>query len=97
MRMLRRARDHSILVRVDDVDAHCARARAHGARILEEPTTYEYGERQYSAVDIGGHAWRFSQTVADVHPAAWGGELVDQANDTDRATGEPELDWTFEL
>src|SRR2546423_10093947 len=37
---------HSVVVRVNDVNAHCARARAHGARILMEPTEFEYGERQ---------------------------------------------------
>lgn len=67
---------HAVMVRVDDVDAHCERARKHGARIVSEPATYPYGERQYSAVDIGGHGWTFSQSVADVDPADWGGELT---------------------
>src|ERR1700712_3376824 len=40
---------HSVLVRIDDAHAHCERARANGARILEEPTDFEYGERQYLA------------------------------------------------
>jgi len=26
-------------------------------------------------VDIGGHTWTFSQTIADIDPADWGGEL----------------------
>jgi len=69
------APDHSVLVRVDDVDAHCARAEAHGARIVQRPTDFPYGERQYSAVDLGGHAWTFSQSIADVDPADWGGVL----------------------
>jgi uncharacterized glyoxalase superfamily protein PhnB len=67
----------SLMVRVDDVDAHHDRALAAGARILSPPTDYPYGERQYSAVDIGGHAWTFSQTIADVDPAEWGGQSVD--------------------
>lgn len=67
---------HAVMVRVDDVDAHCERARARGAQIVSAPTTYPYGERQYSAVDIGGHGWTFSQSVADVDPADWGGELM---------------------
>ncbi|MFL5928950.1 MAG: VOC family protein, partial [Gaiellaceae bacterium] len=46
---------HSVLVRVQDADDHCARARAHGARILMEPTNFEYGERQYEAEDLAGH------------------------------------------
>jgi uncharacterized glyoxalase superfamily protein PhnB len=64
---------HGIMVRVDDVDTHFARARAHGARILHEPTDYPYGERQYEVEDLGGHRWTFSQTIADVAPEEWGG------------------------
>jgi uncharacterized glyoxalase superfamily protein PhnB len=67
---------HSVMVRVDDVDAHCERARAHGAGILMEPTDFEYGERQYAAEDPAGHHWTFSETIADVAPEAWGGTLV---------------------
>ena len=66
---------HSVLVRVDDVNAHCARARAHGARILMEPTDFEYGERQYTAADLAGHQWTFTETLDDVDPATWGGIL----------------------
>ena len=67
---------HSVLVRVDDAHAHCERARAHGARILMEPTDFEYGERQYAAEDPAGHQWTFSETLDDVAPDAWGGILV---------------------
>lgn len=67
---------HSVMVRVDDVDAHCERARAHGAQILMEPTDFDYGERQYAAEDPAGHHWTFSETIADVVPEAWGGTLV---------------------
>lgn len=67
---------HSILIRVEDVDAACERARAHGARVTSEPTTYPYGERQCSLEDFAGHAWKLSQSVADVHPSDWGGTLV---------------------
>jgi uncharacterized glyoxalase superfamily protein PhnB len=62
---------------VDDVDAHRERARESGARILRAPETQMYGERQYTAEDPGGHRWTFSQSVADVDPADWGGEAVD--------------------
>lgn len=68
---------HSVMVRVADVDAHHAHAVAHGARVTSEPTTYPYGERQYSALDPEGYAWTFSQSVADVDPATWGGELLE--------------------
>jgi uncharacterized glyoxalase superfamily protein PhnB len=64
---------HSVLVRVDDARAHCERARAHGARILMEPTDFEYGERQYHAEDLAGHRWTFSETLRDVAPEDWGG------------------------
>ncbi|WP_030931230.1 VOC family protein [Streptomyces sp. NRRL S-646] len=67
---------HSVTVRVDDVRAHCAQARAHGARIVMEPTDFEYGERQYTAEDLAGHQWTFSQTLADIAPEEWGGQTV---------------------
>ena len=67
---------HSVLVRVDDARAHCEHARAHGARIVMEPTDYEYGERQYHAEDPAGHQWTFSETLADIAPEEWGGESV---------------------
>jgi uncharacterized glyoxalase superfamily protein PhnB len=66
---------HSVVVRIDDANAHCERARAHGAEILMEPTDFEYGERQYEAADLAGHRWTFSETLEDVDPASWGGEL----------------------
>lgn len=68
----------SLLVRVEDADTHCEQAAAHGATILSPPTDYPYGERQYTAEDLGGHRWTFSQTIADANPADWGGELVDR-------------------
>jgi uncharacterized glyoxalase superfamily protein PhnB len=61
------------MVRVDDVDAHFERSRARGARILDEPTDFPYGERQYNVEDLAGHRWTFSQTIADVAPEDWGG------------------------
>jgi uncharacterized glyoxalase superfamily protein PhnB len=67
-----------VMVRVADVDAHHAQAVAAGATVVSAPTTYPFGERQYSAVDVGGHRWTFSQSVADIDPASWGGELVEQ-------------------
>ena len=67
---------HSVMVRVPDARAHCERAREHGARILMEPTDFEYGERQYSAEDLAGHQWTFSETLADVAPEEWGGTYI---------------------
>jgi uncharacterized glyoxalase superfamily protein PhnB len=75
----------SVMVRVDDVNAHCERARAHGAQILEEPADFPFGERQYSAEDPAGHRWTFSETLADVDPADWGGTPVAPADFSRRA------------
>lgn len=61
------------MVRVDDVDAHHERAEQHGARIVQPPADFPYGERQYTAEDLAGHRWTFSQTIADVAPEKWGG------------------------
>ena len=66
---------HSVLVRVEDARTHCERTRAHGAKILQEPTDHVYGERQYNAEDPWGHRWTFSQTLADTDPGEWGGIL----------------------
>jgi uncharacterized glyoxalase superfamily protein PhnB len=66
----------SVMVRVEDAKAHCERARERGARILEEPRDFEYGERQYTAEDPAGHQWTFSETLADVAPEEWGGTPV---------------------
>jgi len=49
-----------VLVYVDDVEAHCRRARVAGARILSEPQTDEYGSR-YRVEDVEGHRWMFMQ------------------------------------
>jgi uncharacterized glyoxalase superfamily protein PhnB len=68
---------HAVLVRVDDADAHHDRAAAAGAHILSPPADYPYGERQYTAEDPAGHIWTFSQSIADVDPAFWGGTAVD--------------------
>jgi uncharacterized glyoxalase superfamily protein PhnB len=67
---------HSVTVRVEDVNGHCERSRAQGARIVAEPSDFEFGERQYTAEDPAGHQWTFSETLADVAPEEWGGTLV---------------------
>src|SRR5580704_933020 len=67
---------HSVLVRVADVRARCEKARAAGAHILMEPTDMPFGERQYTAQDLAGHQWTFSETLADMAPEEWGGETV---------------------
>jgi PhnB protein len=42
-----------------DVDAHCERARAAGAEIVEAPHDRDYG-RTYTARDLDGHPWFFT-------------------------------------
>ena len=67
---------HVIKVRVADVDAAFARAREAGASVLEEPKTWEYGERSCVVEDLAGHRWELTQTVRDVAPEEWGGQVV---------------------
>jgi uncharacterized glyoxalase superfamily protein PhnB len=63
-------------VRIEEALTHCERARQAGARILSEPTDHTYGERQYNAEDFYGHRWDFTETLADIDPASWGGTAV---------------------
>ena len=65
-----------VKVRVPDVDSAFARARDFGARVVQEPETYEYGERSCQLEDLGGHRWELTQTVRDVEPEEWGGVTV---------------------
>lgn len=64
---------HVIKVRVPDVDAALARARDAGARVVEDLTTWEYGERSCTVEDLAGHRWELTQSVRDVPPEEWGG------------------------
>lgn len=66
-----------LLVRVADVDQAYARALALGATGLTSPADQANGERQASVRDPAGHAWSLTQTVADVDPATWGGQLME--------------------
>jgi uncharacterized glyoxalase superfamily protein PhnB len=69
-RSLGGANTQALCVCVDDVDAHCERARAAGAKIVEEPTTQDYGDdywsdRTYRSEDLEGHQWWFMQRVRE--------------------------------
>ena len=66
-------RSYSIMIKVENVDAHHDHARRQGARVLSPPTDYSYGERQYSVEDLAGHHWTFTQAIADLAPEDWGG------------------------
>jgi len=54
---------------VDDVDAHCAQAKANDAEVLTEPRTVDYGDeywsdRNYCCLDCEGHVWWFLQRLS---------------------------------
>ena len=62
------ANTQSLMFFVDDADAHCAHARAQGARIVDEPSTHDHGaeywaDRSYAALDPEGHLWWVTQRV----------------------------------
>ena len=56
----------SMMVYVDDVDAHFAHAQSEGATILQEPEDQFYGDRTYRATDPEGGHWWFHQPKTDV-------------------------------
>ena len=67
------ANTQGLMVYVDDADAHCAQARAAGARIVNEVSDHDYGEeywtdRSYGALDPEGHLWWFTQRLRDPSP-----------------------------
>ncbi|WP_394828601.1 VOC family protein [Pendulispora albinea] len=67
-RALEGVNTQSLFMYVDDVEAHCQRARAAGATIVTEPATTNYGDeyhvdRGYSALDCEGHLWYFAQRL----------------------------------
>jgi len=64
--------NHLVVITVDDVDAHFKRAQSRGVRIIQPPEDMPFGARHYTAADLAGHWWTFSQNIADVDPSAWG-------------------------
>ncbi len=56
------------MVRVEDVNNHHDRSKKGGARILQPPADYPFGERQYMVEDLAGHVWTFPQSIVDVAP-----------------------------
>ena len=59
--------NQTLSVRIDDPDAHCARAVAAGAKLLREVRDEEYGSRGYMVEDLEGHTWYFGT----YHPGAY--------------------------
>lgn len=66
-----------VLVSVENVDRHFEQAKAFGATILQPPEDMPFGQRHYTAEDLEGHWWTFSQNIADVSPSAWGAIVKD--------------------
>jgi predicted enzyme related to lactoylglutathione lyase len=66
----------SLTIFVEDVEGLYRRAKAAGAKILEEPHETEYGEFQCAALDFAGHHWLFSRHAKDSSPDAWGATVV---------------------
>jgi DNA-binding transcriptional MerR regulator/uncharacterized glyoxalase superfamily protein PhnB len=53
----------SVVVLVDDVDAHHRYAAARGADVVYEPVDQPYGYREYSARDPEGGLWSFMKEL----------------------------------
>lgn len=66
----------SLMIIVEAVDEHYAKATAAGARIVETLFETEYGERQYTALDTEGHVWMFAEHIRDVRPDSWGATMA---------------------
>lgn len=69
-RTLGGANTQCLCLYVEDVDGHCTKARAAGAKIIREPATSDYGEehdanRTYEAEDLEGHHWFFMNVARD--------------------------------
>jgi len=56
----------TVVVYVDDVDAHHAHAVAAGAQTEGPPEDQAWGDRVYAALDPEGHRWQFHTHVRDV-------------------------------
>jgi uncharacterized glyoxalase superfamily protein PhnB len=62
------ANTQSMMLFVDDVEAHYQQARDSGATMITEPATTDYGEdywsdRGYEVEDLEGHHWWFMQRL----------------------------------
>ncbi|PYV81499.1 MAG: hypothetical protein DMG05_29905 [Acidobacteria bacterium] len=58
------AASSGLVVYVEDVDAHCERARTRGAHLESEPQDMPYGQREYGARDLEGHRWWFATPLS---------------------------------
>ena len=70
--------DQGVYVCVDNPDAHHDRAKAAGATIETPLRDLDYGSREYSARDSGGHLWSFGTyrmtdavDAPNMYPTLW--------------------------
>jgi uncharacterized glyoxalase superfamily protein PhnB len=70
--------DQGVYVSVDNPDAHHDRAKAAGATIETPLRDLDYGSREYSARDPGGHLWAFgtyrmtdAADAPNMYPTLW--------------------------
>ncbi len=73
-RALGGANTHGAQIFVENIDAHCARARAAGATIANELENKDYGDRGYGALDPEGHLWWFAERMDQ---AAWDASIAE--------------------
>jgi uncharacterized glyoxalase superfamily protein PhnB len=66
----------SLTIFLDEVDAHYARAKSEGAKIVEDLHETVYGELQYGVEDLDGHHWLFSRHARDLSPDEWGATIA---------------------
>ena len=61
------ANTQTLSVQLDGgIEDHCARARAAGGQIIQEPEDQFHGDRTYRVMDPQGHVWVFWQPVRQV-------------------------------
>jgi uncharacterized glyoxalase superfamily protein PhnB len=53
-------------VYVHDIDTHCRRAEAEGARIVTPLEDMFWGDRRYEALDLEGHRWHFAERLSEI-------------------------------
>ena len=69
----------SLTVFVEEVESHFEKAKAAGARIVEDLHETIYGELQYGAEDLDGHHWLFSRHARNLSPEDWGAAVSNAA------------------
>lgn len=67
-----------VRVRVGDVEAAFTCACERGATVLEAPVDREFGERECTLEDGGGHIWNLAEAMVNAAPEEIGCETVSQ-------------------